>query len=93
MYFSARIVNEVQQVARIHYIDATACRRWNAQIRNGELRLLTGWCWTDKNGQMHRQGFKTMSVCFRDAWYTLIAHQTAPVAQRHKLRVVARRAA
>jgi hypothetical protein len=93
MWLPSNIVAEVDRVARIHYVAVDDCRRWNEHRREGELRLLTGWCWTAKNGQSFRQGFKTATICYRDAWYSLIQHSEAPPIARPRLRVVDRRAA
>jgi hypothetical protein len=88
MWLPNDIIAEVEAVVRIHYIDATACKVWNEHRREGELRLLTGWCWTARNGRDHRQGFKTRTVAMRDAWYALVQHRATPAVTRARLRVV-----
>jgi len=88
MWLPNDIIAEVERVARIHYVDKAATRLWNEHRREGELRLLTGWCWTARNGSDHRQGFKTRTVAYRDAWYALVQHRAAPAVTRPRLRVV-----
>lgn len=85
------IIEQIEEVATFRYIDLDACKRWNAQRREGELRLLTGWQWSERGGTEHRGGFKTLTVAAVDAFYTLVKHQATPRITR--LRVVARRAA
>jgi len=93
MWFSQDIITGVDRVARIHYVDKATCRLWNERRSPDELRLLTGWCWTAKSGRSYRQGFKTKSVCYRDAYYALVQQVEAPPLARPKLRVVASRKA
>ena len=93
MWLPNNIIAEVDQVARIFYVGAADTRLWNEHRRAGELRLLTGFCWTAKNGASFRQGFKTATVCYRDAWYALVARTAAPPIARPRLRVVPKRAA
>lgn len=78
MWLPNEIVKSVDDVARIHYIDKAMTLHWNAHRREGELRLLTGWCWTSRTGDQHRQGFKTLTIAYRDAWYSLVAKREAP---------------
>lgn len=79
MWFANDIVTAVERVARIRYVDKINAQLWNQNRRDGELRLLTGWSWTAKGGSgKHRQGFKTMSAAYRDAYYALIQHIDAP---------------
>ena len=92
MWLPNHVIAEVDRVARIHYVDMEATARWNQHRREGELRLLTGWCWTAKNGRSFRQGFKTPTVAYRDAYYSLVSNTEAPVFYR-PIRVVTRRAA
>jgi hypothetical protein len=89
MWLPDDVVAAVDRVARIHYVAKADTKLWNEHRRPGELRLLTGWCWTAKSGTAHRQGFKTKTVCLRDAWYVLVQHTEAPSVTRPRLRVVA----
>jgi hypothetical protein len=82
MWLPANIVAAVDRVARIHYVTVEDTRLWNEHRRNGELRLLTGWCWTARNGRSFRQGFKTPTVAYRDAWYSLVSNSEAPEIAR-----------
>ena len=59
MWLPNEITAAVTHLARIHYVSVEDCRIWNANRRDGELRLLTGWCWSERRGeQRYRQGFK-----------------------------------
>jgi hypothetical protein len=90
MWLPADIVKQVEKVARIRYVSRQECELWNANRRRNELRLLTGWEWIERGGDQHCQGFKTMTVAYRDAYYRLIKSEAAPsVAGRASLRVVA----
>jgi hypothetical protein len=87
MWLPNDILAEVDELATFRYIDLAETRRWNDHKRDGELRLLTGWCWEAKDGSGdHRQGFKTITVAYRDAYYSLVRKQLAPI----RLRVIAR---
>lgn len=88
MWIPNNVIAEVDRVARIHYVDVEATKLWNANRRDGELRLLTGWCWTARNGKSFRQGLKTKTVCYRDCWYSLVSNSEMPAVVRHRLRVV-----
>ncbi len=83
------VVEDVQQVARVEYTGVAETQAWNAHRKDGELRLLTGWGWIAKGGRQFRQGFKSETVCYRDAWYELCKKTSAPPVAR--LRVVASR--
>lgn len=87
MWLPTEIITAVDNIARIYYVDKAMCQSWNQYRKEGELRLLTGWCWT--SGDRHRQGFKTRTICYRDAYYALIKRTAAPISRRRHLRVVA----
>ena len=89
MWLPANIIADVERVARIYYVAVADTKLWNEHRREGELRLLTGWCWTARNGRAFRQGFKTATVAYRDAWYALVKESEAPPIARPRLRVVA----
>jgi hypothetical protein len=90
MWLPKDVVNTVERAAHFHYVSSSDCQRWNGHRREGELRLLTGWAWTAKDGSNQRQGFKTLTVAIRDCYYDLIRHQGAPAFDRRRgLRVVA----
>ena len=79
MWLPANIIQDVDDVARIYYINAEETKRWNANRREGELRMLTGWCWSSKkSNSQHRYGFKTITVAYRDAWYELVQQNVTP---------------
>ena len=88
MWLPSNIIADVDRVARIHYVDVSATRLWNEHRQPGELRLLTGWCWTAKDRSSFRQGFKTPTVAYRDAFYSLVKREAAPPIARSRLRVV-----
>lgn len=83
----ADIVAEVDRIAVISYVNVGATHAWNAQRREGELRLLTGWAWVTRRGGVSRQGFKTRTVAYRDAYYALVRDQDAPHILRNRRKV------
>jgi hypothetical protein len=89
MWLPDNIIADVSRVARVFYINVHDCKAWNATRRDGELRMLTGWVWIARSGGAYRQGFKTQTVCYRDAYYDLVRQTVAPIAGRPRLRVVA----
>jgi hypothetical protein len=93
MQFPLNIYAEVDRLARLRYVNRAETRLWNEHRREGELRLLTGWSWTARNGRTYRQGFKTKTVAYRDAWYSLVKEAAAPPVDRPRLRVVSSRRA
>jgi hypothetical protein len=88
MWLPDDVIAAVDRYVRIHYVNVHDCKQWNEHRRDGELRLLTGWTWTAKNGASYRQGFKTRTVCYRDAWYAMVRKSEAPPIARPRLRVV-----
>jgi hypothetical protein len=92
MWLPNAICEQIEDLATFRYIDATLCARFNKTKAANELRLLTGYEWTSKNGRHSRGGFKTLTVCYRDAYYSLIREMAAP-SIRPKLRVAYRRVA
>lgn len=88
MWLPANIIADVDRVARIYYVAVADTKAWNEHRRDGELRLLTGWCWSARGGGAFRQGFKTPTVAYRDAWYALVEKREAPAIARDRLRVV-----
>jgi len=82
------VIEQVNNVARIYYIDVTMCATWNKQRGRDELRLLTGWVWQSKYDGRYQMGLKTYTVTVRDAYYTLIAKQSAPGLSRARMRLV-----
>ena len=78
MWIRAEIVAEVEQVARVFYVDQGMAQRWNEHRRDGELRLMTGWVWSAKSGREERGGVKTVTAAYIDAYYRLVLHTTAP---------------
>jgi hypothetical protein len=91
MWLPATVIAEVDEAARIIYIDVAATDRWNRHRHKDELRLLTGWAWIARVGGDYRQGFKTKTVAYRDAYYSLCRRQVAPGGngtRSRRLRVV-----
>lgn len=85
MWLPTKIIAEVDAVARIYYINVEETKRWNEHRSKDELRMLTGWCWTSKRGDAHGYGFKTITIAYRDAWYTLVKQSATPVISRVRL--------
>lgn len=88
MWLPNAVIEDVNKVARIHYVDVAIAKRWNEHRRPGELRLLTGWCWTAKDGRSFQQGFKTRTFAYRDAWYHLVQRTSVPSLVQRRLRLV-----
>ena len=82
MWLSNDVVAAVERRARITYINKAQTAHWNRYRGEGELRLLTGWTWTSKDGRSYRQGFKTRTVALRDAWYELVRREAVPPVTR-----------
>lgn len=82
MWLPNNIIAEVDRVAVIRYVNVAETKLWNEHRREGELRLLTGWTWIARNGREHRQGFKTMTVAYRDAYYAPIRNEAVPKLPR-----------
>ena len=88
MWLPNTIVEDVKKVARIHYVNVAMCQSWNEHRREGELRLLTGWCWTAKDGRSFQQGLKTETFAYRDAYYALVLRAAPPAYSTRRLRLV-----
>jgi hypothetical protein len=88
MWIKASIVEDVNKVARVWFIDWTMAQVWNAKRREGELRMMTGWVWTSRDGSQERVAFRTITAAYIDAHYTLVARAAAPRISRPRLRVV-----
>jgi len=82
MWLPDNVILAVDQVARIYYISGAEAKAWNTVRRDNELRMLSGWCWASKKNNMHRYGFKTITVAYRDAWYELVQETSTPVVRR-----------
>ena len=93
MWLPDKVIAEVDAIARIDYIDQTLTQRWNEQRKAGELRALTGWCWTARdNSGRNRQMIKSKTACYIDAAETLLGYKGVILPQR-RLRVVGGRRA
>ena len=91
-FYSNDIIARVESVCRIRYMGRGDVTLWNQNRRGEELRLLTGWMWTAKDGSAYQQGIKSYAACVRDAYYALVIHKAAPgdvAVRRAKLKVVA----
>ena len=89
MWLPNDTLEAVKHLARVYYIDVASTQLWNKNRREGELRMLTGWCWISRDGHIERHGFKTITVAYRDAYYALVEKRTAPSVGRPRLRRVA----
>jgi hypothetical protein len=85
MWLPRDVIAAVDDVARIYYVNVNDCTSWNANRKDGELRLLTGWMWASKNGGVYQQGLKTQTQCYRDAYYRLVLKSTAPSLHRRTM--------
>ena len=84
MWLPKEIVAAVDEVATVYYVNVDMTKRWNESRRENELRLLTGYGWQSKQNNTFRQGFKTITVAYRDAWYSLVQQTTAPRISKGK---------
>jgi hypothetical protein len=87
MWIKNGIVSAVEEVARVFYVDMTMASRWNEHRREGELRMMTGWVWSSKDGREERGGFKTPTVAYIDCHYRLVEKAAPPRISRPRLRV------
>ena len=88
-FFQGWILAEVDEVATVRYVNRADTAFWNKHRDENELRLLTGWMWEAKDKSGYKQGFKTQSVAYRDAYYALVRHEQAPgITRRRRLRLV-----
>jgi hypothetical protein len=78
MWIPQDVVDMVDDVATVRYVAVSDCVTWNKNRREGDLRLLTGWVWTARNGSLYQQGLKTKTQCYRDAYYRLVLKRTVP---------------
>lgn len=78
MWLPNDIVEQVDHVAMIHYVDMNYAARWNKYRKGNELRMLTGWAWLSKRDNQYRYGFKSRTICYRDAWYSLVKRSGLP---------------
>jgi hypothetical protein len=85
MWINNETVRQIEHVARFRYIGRDECALWNGHRRNGELRLLSGWEWLEKNGERHQQGLKTLTAAYRDAYYVLIHERGLPTIRTLRL--------
>lgn len=88
-YFAKPIITEVGRVARIYYVDRNQTAAWNTHRREGELRLLTGWCWIAKHGDAYQMGMKTRSAAIRHCWYVLVHKAEEPGVRKRTLKLAA----
>ena len=97
MWISRDMAKEIEDVARVFYVDMGMCARWNEHRREGEPRLMTGWAWEARAPHRghggHRLGIKTITACYIDAWYALVAKAEPPRVSRPRLKVVVETAA
>jgi hypothetical protein len=78
-FFRNAIIDEIEEAVRIFRIDRTMAKTWNDHRRNNELRLLTGWTWSARDGSgRSKTGFQTYSAAARDAYYVVIKGHDQP---------------
>jgi hypothetical protein len=89
MWLTNDVITETERLVRVFYVDKAMCRNWNEHRSKDDLRLLSGWCWVQKGGnRAHAQGFKTRSVCLRDAYYTVVKKELAPGPITPRLKLI-----
>ena len=64
MWIKSEIVDDVDRVARIWFISWDMAQAWNTKRREGELRMMTGWVWTSRDGKQERVAFRTMTAAY-----------------------------
>jgi len=85
MWLPTKIIKDVDDVARIYYINVAESQRWNAFKGDDELRMLTGWCWSARHSDVHRYGFKSITIAYRDAWYELVKKSATPSISKFRV--------
>lgn len=95
MYYPRAVIKQMDELARFVYIDAEMSARWNKNRRPGELRLPGGWAWIERHGTRRGYCFRTISAARYDMQRVLVLNQEVPnvITARHRIRVVAERAA
>jgi hypothetical protein len=90
-FFPNDIVKEIEDVARISFMGKGDVKLWNENRRGAELRLLTGYAWTSKDGSQYGQGYRSYSAACRAAYYALVVQKAAPglAGKKARLKVVA----
>ena len=58
MWIPQSIVDEVDYVASVYYVDFAYAQRWNTYRKDNELRMLSGWAWVSKHGAQYHYGFQ-----------------------------------
>jgi hypothetical protein len=87
MWIKNDMQQAIEKVARIFYVDSSMTKAWNEHRKEGEPRLMTGWCWEAKTGGRHQAGFKTPTVAYIDCWYHLVAEAEPPKISRSRARL------
>ena len=87
MWIKNDMQQAIEKVARIFYVDSLMTKAWNEHRKEGEPRLMTGWCWEAKSGGRHQAGFKTPTVAYIDCWYHLVAEAEPPKISRSRARL------
>jgi len=87
MWIKNDMVEAVEKVARIFYIDSSMTASWNEGRKDGEPRLMSGWCWEAKSGGRHQAGIKTPTAAYIDCWYHLVAEVEPPRISRSRVKL------
>jgi hypothetical protein len=92
MWVTNEVVDSVNEVATIFYIDQGFARLWNAKRNEDELRMMTGWMWVDRKNPNHfHRSLKSKTAAYIDAWYALVIKKRAPKAETKFLEMRQRR--
>ena len=76
---AARIETATLAAVEVAYLDAGACRWWNARRGGGDVPVLAGWYWLQ--GPREAGPFRSRSAAVRDAWYRVVLRREPPSAQ------------
>jgi hypothetical protein len=80
MWLSKQIREDVTAEVRVFYVHWEAAKQWNEKRDKDEPRVFTGWYWAHRGDE--GGPFKSMSACYRDAWFRAVQHRAPPRLQR-----------
>ena len=79
MWIPQTVIDDVDNLASVYYVNFAYSQKWNQYRKSNELRMMSGWAWVAKHNQQYRYGFKSKTVAYRDAWYTLVKKSRSPL--------------
>jgi hypothetical protein len=83
MWLNKQLVTDVHERVRVFYVSWAAACHWNERRDKDEPRIFGGWYWA--HGRTENGPFRSMSACYRDAWYKVVARTEAPRLYRREL--------